>query len=458
MKKRSFVKIGYGLLMLLLVMMPALTGGRILAAPQKIKIKVWTMNRHDADYMLSMVNKFNQTNNDNIEIDYQIYSDNYLQTLDLAFATREAPDVFYDATGVYEKRLPAGDLAPLNKYLTDSYKKRFGDGGFIEGINIYQGKIYSMPAIGTTPRLIYNQGIFERVGIKAPPQTLAEMVRDAKLISDKLSKDGIYGYAQNFKNPTQALSRSVDYILMRSGGVREGYDFTTGKFDFTGYKPILQAYKEIFTSKTAFPGCESLDIDPLRTQFAAGKIGMYISYTHAEPGVYQNQFPTKENWNMAPLPTIDGAVKGSNRILLAGRWFLISSKTKYPNEAWKVMQFLYGDELLAGYHERGLGIVMIPSVLEKAKDPETIQKWPAIKFDSHDKIWPNIPVGVRPEGKDMYQVFTEIIFGAGDLDKGISNLNNRYNTAFDKAISDGKTSRIIYPQFDPAEPGKVFKK
>jgi multiple sugar transport system substrate-binding protein len=105
-----------------------------------------------------------------------------------------------------------------------------------------------------------------------------------------------------------------------------------------------------------------------------------------------------------------------------------------------------------------LGIVTVPSILAKAKDPETIKKWPAIKFDSHDQIWPNIPLGVRPEGKDMYQVFAEIIFGATDLDKGIADLNNRYNSAFDKAISEGKTTRIAYPKFDPAEPGKVFKK
>lgn len=37
------------------------------------------------------------------------------------------------------------------------------------------------------------------------------------------------------------------------------------------------------------PGVESLDIDPLRAQFAEGKIGMYMSYS-SEPGVYKNQF------------------------------------------------------------------------------------------------------------------------------------------------------------------------
>jgi multiple sugar transport system substrate-binding protein len=456
--QKSFIKkTGVRLWMALALLIAGLAWGTTYAAAPKVKIKVWTMNRHDAEYMTAMVNQFNKQNKDNIEIVYQIFTDNYQQTLDLAYATGEAPDVFMDATGVYEKRLPAGDLAALDSYLTPAFKKRFGNGAFLDGINMEKGSVYSLPAIGTTPRLIYNKSIFKRAGIKSPPRTVAEMARDAKLISTKLSKEGIFGYAQNFKNPTQALSRSVDYIMMRSGGVREGYDFKTGKFDFTGYKPILQAYKEIFSSNGAFPGCESLDIDPLRTQFAAGKIGMYISWTHSEPGVYQNQFPTKEAWDMAPLPTIRG-VKGSNRINLAGRFWLMNSKTKSSKDAWKVMEFLYSDSLLGGYYERGLGLVMVPSAVKKAKKPETVQKWPAIQFDKHDKIWPNIPLNVRPEGKDMYQVFAEIIFGATDLDRGIADLNARYNQAFDKAVSEHKSTRVVYPNFNPAEPGKVFQK
>ncbi len=455
-RRRNYLIYTVLLVILTFVFSSAIWGG-VDAAATKVKIKVWTMNRHDADYMTAMVNQFNKQNKDNIEITYQIYTDNYQQTLDLAYATGEAPDVFMDATGVFEKRLPAGDIAPLDSYLTLAFKKRFGEGAFLEGINMDNGRIYSLPAIGTTPRLIYNKGIFKKVGINAPPKTVTEMAKDASLISAKLGKESIYGYAQNFKNPTQALSRSVDYIMMRSGGVREGYDFKTGKFDFTGYKPILQSYRSIFTSNSAFPGCESLDIDPLRTQFAAGKIGMYISWTHSEPGVYQNQFPTKEAWDIAPLPTING-IKGSNRINLAGRFWLMNGKTKYPKEAWKVMEFLYGDSLLTGYYEKGLGLVMVPAVIRKAKQPETVKKWPAIQFDKNDKIWPNIPLNVRPEGKDVYEVFMEIIFGVTDADKGIADLNARYNQALDKAISEHRSTRVIYTNFDPAEPGKIFKK
>lgn len=430
------------------------------ASPEQkgeVTIKVWTLNRHDQDYMNSVVNKFNEEHKGSIKVEYQIYSENFTQSLDIALATNEGPDIFFDGSTAYTDHLPKGDLMPLDQFLTSEFKARFGDGAFIEGINMHEGKIYSLPAIGTTPRLFYNKGIFEKAGIDHPPATVAEMAKMAKQISDRLGSEKIYGFAANLKNPASALQRSVDFILMRSGGVREGYDFKTGTYDFSGYKPILEAYRDIFTSNAAFPGSESLDIDPLRTQFAAGKIGMYISWTHSEPGVYANQFPTKEEWAVAPLPTIDG-VKGSQTIFLAGRWFLMNAKTKHPEEAWKVMEYLYSDEVLAGYHERGLGLVMVPSALKIAKKPENVQKHPNLEFDEHDKVWPTVPTGVKPEGNDMYFVMNTVIFGAQNVDAAIADLNKRYNEALDKAEKDGKAARKIYPDFTPENPGKVFSK
>lgn len=424
---------------------------------EKTVIKVWTMNRADQDYMKAKIEAFNHSNPDNIEIDYQIYAENYTQSLDIAFATNEGPDVFFDGATAFYDHLPKGNLAPINDYLTAEYKQRFGEGAFVEGINMIDGNIYSLPAISTTPRLFYNKDIFEKAGIASPPATLDEMVQVSKQITDNLKGEGIYGFSANMKTPMQAFSRSIDYILMRSGGVEAGYDFANAKYDFSSYKPILEAYREIFTSGAAFPGSESLDIDPLRTQFAAGKIGMYISWNHSEPGVYMNQFPTDQNWDVAPLPTIDGTAKGSQHLNLAGRWYFVSAHTKHPDEAWKVMAFIYSDDLLAGYHENGLGLVMVPSVLEKANKPETIQKWPGLALTDKDRIWPPLPTNVKPEGNDMYFIFNAIILGAMDIDKGIEDLNERYNAAYDKAIADGKTNRIHYPDFDPANPGKVFE-
>lgn len=419
-------------------------------AEGKITISYWTTNRHDQAYMTPLIEEFNATNDKNIYIDFQVYADNYSQMLDLAFSTNTAPDVYQlagtDPIEVVVKE--KGQLLDLAPYMDDEYRARFGEGAFVEGINALGDGIYSLPYTASAARLFYNQDIFDRVGIDGPPQTLDELVADAKLVTEQLGSEGIYGIAGNFKSAASSVARSIDMIVMRSGGTRGGFDYKTGTYDFSSYKPVLEAFKEMFATGVSFPGSESLDIDPLRTQFAAGNIAMYISISHAEPGVYASQFPTDANWNCAQLPTVNGKVEGKQQLWFGGSNLGINPATEHPDEAWEVMKFLHSDEVMGPYHTAGLGTVMIPSAVESAEAPESIEKMPNLAINADDQNWPPLPAGVVVEGKDYYTTCVECIFGVTDIDSAIEDLNTRYNAAYDKLV-DGGAERIVYPNFDP---------
>ena len=428
----------------------ASSGSAPAEAEGKITISYWTTNRHDQAYMTPLIEEFNKTNDKNIYIDFQVYADNYSQMLDLAFSTNTAPDV-YQLSGldtlevVVNEKHQAMDMAP---YMDEEYRARFGEGAFVEGINALGDGIYSLPYTASASRLFYNQDIFDRVGIEGPPQTLDELVADAKNITEKLGSEGIYGFSGNFKSAATSVGRSIDMIVMRSGGTRNGFDYKTGTYDFSSYKPVLEAYREMFATGVAFPGSESLDIDPLRTQFAAGNIAMYISVSHAEPGVYTSQFPTDINWNCAQLPTVTGEVKGKQQLWFGGSNLAINPATEHPDEAWEVMKFLHSDEVMGPYHTEGLGTVMIPSAVENVEQPAIIEEMPNLDINEYDQNWPPLPSGVIVEGKDYYTVCVECIFGMTDIDSAIEDLNTRYNAAYDKAVAEG-AERIVYPNFDP---------
>ena len=428
----------------------AQSGSAPAGAGEKITISYWTTNRHDQAYMTPLIEKFNETNDKNIYIDFQVYADNYAQMLDLAFSTGTAPDVYQLAgtdtlDDVVNKKGQLLDLAP---YMDDAYKARFGEGAFVEGINALGDGIYSLPYTASAARLFYNQDILDRVGIETPPATLEELVAAAEKITKELGGEGIYGFSGNFKSAASAVTRSIDEIVMRSGGARAGFDFKTGAYDFTSYKPVLEAFRKMFAAGVAFPGSESLDIDPLRTQFAAGNIAMYISISHAEPGVYASQFPTDVNWNCTQLPTVNGKVEGKQQLWFGGSNLGVNPGTKYPAEAWEVMKFLHSDEVMGPYYTAGLGTVMIPSAVKDVQPPESIQKMPDLAINADDQNWPPLPGGVIVEGKDYYTLCVECIFGMADIDKAIEDLNTRYNAAYDKVIAGG-AERIVYPNFDP---------
>lgn len=419
------------------------------AADGKITVSYWTTNRHDQAYMTPLIEKFNETN-EKIYIDFQVYADNYSQMLDLAFSTGTAPDVFQIAgtdlleTMVKEKK----QMLDLTPYIDDAYKARFGEGAFVEGINALDGSIYTLPYTASACRLFYNKDIFKRVGIETPPTTLDEMVEAATMITEQLGKEGIYGISGNFKSAASSVGRSIDRIVQRSGGTAGGFNFATGQYDFSSYKPVLEAYRAMFSKGISFPGSESLDIDPLRTQFAAGNIGMYVSLSHAEPGVYETQFPTDVDWDCAPLPTVTGKVEGAQQLWFGGYNLAINSNTKCPDEAWQVMEFLHSDEVMGPYYTAGLGTVSIPSAIKGVEEAASVKKHPILAIDENDRLFPPLPAGVIVEGKDYYNVVVEVIFGITDVDAAITDLNTRYNAAYDKVIAGG-AERMMYPNFTP---------
>lgn len=348
--------------------------------------------------------------------------------------------------------------ADLYEFMDDDMKEYFKD-VIYEGYNELDGKLYFIPTTGTTCRLFYNKEIFERVGIENPPETLEELVEDAKLITSELSGEGIYGFAENMKSASSGLSRSMTVGLQRETGTQLGYDFAKGEYDFTTWADDLALWTELLSDECAFPGCESLDIDPLRTQFAAGKIGMYMSYSHAEPGVYANQFPMdSDKWDCAPIPTA-GGVENGKQYFSATSSYVLNAKSENLETAYKVYHDIFTTEdYLIGYYEGGYGVSIIPSVLEKAEPSEDFKnkKWLQINTDT-DALLPKPPhsaftSGMIVEGEDLYKTCESIYYGGADIESTLQDLTDRYNKAYQEAIENGTGYEIKIENYDPMNP------
>jgi multiple sugar transport system substrate-binding protein len=417
----------------------------------KTKLTYWTGDRHDADYMKEVIEKFNTTNKDNIEVELVIKTEDFNQAIDLSFATSETPDIIRVKENTIQTFYKKQYLAPIDSYLTSEQKKNFP---VMNDLNSFDGKMYSLPNYGTTMRLVYNVDLFEKAGIKNPPTTLKEMVEVAKKLTEAGKATGSYGFAQNFKSPESALARSARVIAEVSGYGGFGYDFKTAKFDFSGFKEIIQAFKQMKDDGSTLPGMESLDIDPQRAQFAEGKIGMYMSYS-SEPGVYKSQFPAKIKWAAAPVPSIDGMVKGASGFL-GGQWLAISSKSTKKDQAWKFMNYLYGDEILQTYHEKGFGISMVPHIISKAKKPD-IDGIDGFLPNKSDGVWPIQPT-VNVKGIKYNDAFFKYMISGGDLNEVIADLNKRYNEALAAGAAAGEFKVSPMPDFDPAKLAGQFAK
>lgn len=423
----------------------------------KTVITIWSKDRHDANFIQERIDEYNETNTDNVQVEYELYTDNFEQAVDLAAQSGELPDILKLQDQVYNKYVNQGQWADLYQYMDDDMKEYFKDEVY-EGINEIDGKLYYIPTCGTTGRLIYNTEIFDRVGIEAPPTTMEEMVEDAKLITSKLSGEGIYGFAQHMKSASSALERSLDLQMERETGIKKGFDFAKGEYDFSGYKELLGYWTELLSDECAFPGCEALDIDPLRTQFANGKIGMYISWTHSEPGVYMDQFPMdSDKWDVAPIPTVSGKDVGKQNITFTSA-YLINSESKNAELAFKVYKDIFTTEdFLIGYQEGGYGVSIIPDIVEKASLSEEIADKEWLQMQDIDGVLPLTPQeknaqAVVVEGEDYYKTFESVYYGGEDVDAALADLTERYNKAYHQGIEDGTGTEVKIENYDPMNP------
>ena len=409
---------------------------------EKIKLVYWSNQRHDMEYVQKKIDEFNSTNDMNIEVSYEAMTENYDNNLELSFQSNQAPDIFR-AKSEITPYIKKDMIIPLDEYLTDEDREKYGDTLGVQNINMYDGKIYSLPQCGNTFRLIYNKDVFEKAGLdpEAPPKSMEELREYAKIITEKLSSEGVYGFAMNLKNSYSALYRSLDEVARLSDMFY--YDFEEGKYNFDEYAKIAQVFADMYQDGSFFPGCESLDIDPLRAQFALGNIGMYMS-GYWEVAVYDSQFPTEQNWAASVLPTYDGVVDGVNTMNSAGRSFVISSQTKHPKEAYEFMKFMTSDDYMIGYHEQGYGIIVVPSVAEKAK-PATAYGAEYFTLNDTDTIAPLAPemAGLVIEGKTFYDAFASVIFGEMSVEDAVAQMTESYNGALEEAISSGDLEPII---------------
>lgn len=414
------------------------------ATGEPIKLNFWTMDRHDMEFMQEKVDAFNSTNTDNIEVEMTVMADNYNQAVEVAFSSNQAPDIFkvYDFVTYVKK----GYMTPLDELMDDEFKAQF-ESVLAENVNMLGGKIYSLPNTGQYWRLIYNKDLFEQAGLTEAPKTLDEMVEAAKKITEVGKANGVYGFASNFKSGSGFTRPAFAIATLSKGEGLEGYNVNKGEFDFNVYREVAEALHQMKVDGSMMPGVETLDIDPLRAQFAQGKIGMYINHS-SEPAVYTDQFPTEVNWEAAMVPSIDGNPQGALWVN-AGNYLGISEKSPNKEAAFKFMKYLYGTELRAEYQQEGYGLSVLPYVNKAASEPQ-LKGISGFLPTEYDAIYPASPVAItesRLEGLKFTDAFIRYILTDGDLDATISDLNTRYNQALEGVRADGSTTIGADPDF-----------
>ncbi|WP_066549059.1 extracellular solute-binding protein [Clostridium sp. AT4] len=419
---------------------------------EKTVVTVWTQDRHDSEYVESKIEEFNNTNDKGIEIALNVITDDYANMMSLAYSSGTAPDIagVGAATSGFDLKTfaEAGILEPLNEYIKDTEYEKVTEASKLqfEGINVIDGNVYWIPTgMRSGTRIEYNKELVEKAGYTEFPDTLEGVVE----LADKITQQGegtTYGVGFTQSVP---FERWLEGVAETSGIYR--YDFKEGKFNFGGYKPLIETASKFFTNNSVFPGSMSQGVDAMRAQFVEGTFGIWGNASQ-EAGVFTSQFPIdKFEWGVAEVPSLDGTRKGAQAIK-PQKGYMMFSSCPHKDKAWEVIKFFSSEEFLKGYLEAGL-YLPISDYMDGIIDKSKTGRLADFALTDYESVYPAVP-SVTLEGDPYGTVIWRAIMGDISADEAIADLNKRYNEALENDIKIGKTKRIVIKDFDPLHPGE----
>jgi multiple sugar transport system substrate-binding protein len=213
-----------------------------------------------------------------------------------------------------------------------------------------------LPRDISTLVIYYNVDLFKKYNVDDP----AELFKQGKWDWDNFSRvamelthedEKVYGFSMsNWWGPW-------GWFVYSGGGSLFNADRTACGLTAPGSQKGLQFMADLFSKDKVAPP-PGIEGGVGETEFLAGSIGMFPNGRWMTPGMRQN---AKYNWSVVEMPK----GPGGNKTWLFWGPYVISAKTKYPDQAWTVLKALTSPEMQAKVAALGTNI---PS----NKDPDAV--------------------------------------------------------------------------------------
>ena len=406
------------------------------------EISIWTGDSHSKNVIKGMVDEFNKDRGKElgVKLVYTVKEGDYAQTLDLAIASNQAPDMF--SCFATQKYAENGDIIAINDLpggeeyletvLDEEAKRSF--------VTTFDGKTYKVPYYVNTFGLIYNEDMFKECGIvdeagnAKAPQTYEELKADAKKLTDAAKNQ--YGFILPFKN-TSSYSNFLNMTFASKG--TKGYDPVTGTYDYTVLESAFNIMLDIKHDGSLYPGGESIDNDMARALFAEGQIGMIFGGSY-DVAVLTSQFPAKCNWSVAPMP-IENPDKAYMQRMANDGGLVINKKTAEQvggETMLEIFKWFHSDDVLQDLYEQGVSIPYNNDIIKRARVSKDIHPaWSLFgSFREISTIYPaEMPTDLEgtPSFTDVFK--TNIWPEEGDMHEKLVDLSNRSNAGIEKKFA-----------------------
>jgi multiple sugar transport system substrate-binding protein len=214
----------------------------------------------------------------------------------------------------------------------------------------YDGKHYGMPWILDTKYLFYNKDILAKAGITTPPKTWDELTTDAQIIKDKglLASPIAWSWAQ-------AEAVICDYTTLVSA--YQGDFLKDGKPDFQngGGLAALNYMVDSYKSGLTNPNSKEFLEEDVRKVFQNGDAAFALNWTYMY-NLANDPAESKVAGQVGVVPAPGVAGKSEVSAMNGSMGLGITTASKHPDEAWKLVEFLTSQPVQNKYAKLSLPI------------------------------------------------------------------------------------------------------
>lgn len=264
----------------------------------------------------------------------------YKEKIKIVVGSEDTPDIFFSWVGDFTERFIREDLIlDLTPYLEadPEWKDSFIESQLEQYVNA-DGMQYGIPFRLDCKLFFYNKSIFDEHNLSVP-KTWDEFIN----VCETLKAAGITPISFGNQEPWSASHYigTLNQICVPDEVREKDYNPKTGEFTDPGYVEALEYYQQILQYTNDNPNGVKPDMG--RTNFVMEQSAMYYAELIEIPYIKADN--AEMEFGMFNFPKIEGA-KGNQDILTGvPEGFVVSSKTKYPDECVEFLKWFLGKEV-----------------------------------------------------------------------------------------------------------------
>lgn len=305
------------------------------------------------------------------------------------------------------------------------------------------GSIYGFPKDWSQDfTLFYNKKIFEQEGIEPPSSSEPMTWTDLLALSKRLTKtegDKVKQYGLVYYNGNTSLNQDLLLLqLAQQGNSIYSDDFSKADLNKPEVKELMNYWMDAVQSNLG-PNPLNQDTTWAGDIFVNGNAAMMISgywYT----GLLRGNEKTKthlDDYGMAPAPIMEGGERISPTGAACGG--IIYSKTKHPEETWRVFEWFLGGKPADDRAKSGWGLPATRSKLDLLPNTTEFDK-ATLEFTKNELKYADKFIGYNPyisaqaAASLIDKHFAPVYFNKSTVDEA----TNKITTDMNVLIQEGK--------------------